>query len=58
MIIPFITPGQWYLIFQENGFWAAMEAWGISWWAIVIPLVFLLAIIGVALFVPFPGASK
>lgn len=52
------TPGQWYLDYLDNGLWSALqnffESMGISIWGFVAGLVAIVAIVAVAIFVPFP----
>ncbi len=56
MIIPLSTPGQWYLEYQENGLWSALESMGILW-PLIISAVILLVILGIAFFIPYPGST-
>ncbi len=56
MITPLSTPGQWYLDYQENGLWSALESMGILW-PLIISGVILLIILGIAFFIPYPGGS-
>ncbi|MFA5301469.1 MAG: hypothetical protein WC395_02145 [Bacteroidales bacterium] len=56
MITPLSTPGQWYLDYQENGLWSALESMGILW-PLIISGVILLIILGISFFVPYPGGS-
>ena len=52
------TPGQWYLDYLDNGLWSALqnffESMGISILGFVAGLVAIIAIVAVAIFVPFP----
>ncbi len=53
MIIPLSTPGEWYLDFLENGLWSALESMGILW-PLIISAVIVLAVLGLAFFLPSP----
>ncbi|HOO69179.1 MAG TPA: hypothetical protein PLS52_02975 [Bacteroidales bacterium] len=53
MIIPLSTPGEWYLDFLENGLWSALENMGILW-PLIISAVIVLAVLGLAFFLPSP----
>ncbi|MFA5444463.1 MAG: hypothetical protein WC128_08935 [Bacteroidales bacterium] len=56
MITLLSTPGEWFLDYQENGLWSALENMGILW-PLIISGVILLIILGIAFFIPYPGGS-
>jgi hypothetical protein len=57
MIIPLSTPGEWYLDFLENGLFSALENMGILW-PLIISVVIVLAVLGLAFFLPSSASAN
>lgn len=48
-----VSPGEFYASYLNGGLSAALESIGISGWMLLIPVALLVALIALAIFVPF-----
>lgn len=51
------SPGEFYAAFLNGGLTAALESIGISSWMLLIPVVLILALLALAIFVPFENTG-